>query len=116
MHELSIAEGILSTIEKQLGEVKPLIQVNLTIGSLAGISADSLEFWLEEVAKQKGFGFPAIVIKKTNALAVCSTCATNYELKSFYSACPKCASFERTITSGHECTINTIELEDAPNV
>ncbi len=116
MHELSIAEGIFSTIEKQLGEVKSLTCVNLTIGPLAGISSESLEFWLAEVAKQKGFGSPAVVIKKTNAMAACSICATNYELKSFYAACPKCASFERTIISGHECTIDTIELEDAPNV
>jgi Zn finger protein HypA/HybF involved in hydrogenase expression len=116
MHELSIAEGILSTIETQLGEIKPIIQINLIIGPLAGISSESLEFWLTEVARLKGFGSPVIVINKTVAMAVCSACGSNYEIKSFYSGCPKCESFERTIISGHECTIETIELEDSPHV
>jgi hydrogenase nickel incorporation protein HypA/HybF len=116
MHELSIAEGILSTIENQLGCVKPLIQVNLSVGPLSGISADSLEFWFTEVAKQKGFGSPKLIIKKNVATSVCSTCNLEYEISSFYSGCPKCGSFTRTMASGQECIIDTIELEDDSNV
>lgn len=116
MHELSVAQGILDAIEKKLGVVKPLMRVFLTIGPLAGVSAESLEFWFSEVAKVKGFGSPEIVINKTKALAVCSACKEKYEIKNFYDGCPKCDSFERTIESGFECTIDSVELEDIENV
>jgi hydrogenase nickel incorporation protein HypA/HybF len=116
MHELSIAQGILDTIENQIKSVKPITRIFLTIGPLAGVSAESLEFWLSEIAKQKGFGAPTVVINKTTALANCSACKEKYEIKSFYSACPSCDSFERTIESGFECVIDSIELEDSDNV
>jgi hydrogenase nickel insertion protein HypA len=116
MHELSVAQSILDTIEKKLGFVKPLIRVFLTIGPLAGVSAESLEFWFSEIAKQKGFGTPEIVINKTMAWAICSECKTKYEIKSLYSGCQKCDSYERTIESGFECTIDSIEMEDSDNV
>jgi hydrogenase nickel incorporation protein HypA/HybF len=116
MHELSVAQSILDTIEKQLGSTKPLTRISLTIGPLAGISAESLEFWLSEIAKQKGFGTPGVVINKTKACAICSSCKAKYEINSFYSACPSCDSFERTLESGFECVIDSIEMEDFDNV
>lgn len=111
MHELSIAEGILGAIEQRLGGKKILTQINLSIGPLAGISPDSLEFWFSEIAKSKGFGAPRLEIKKTKASAVCAQCKTTYEVKSFYSGCPDCGTFERTVSSGFECVIDSIELE-----
>ena len=57
MHELSVAEGILSTIEKQLGEVKSITRVNLTISPLAGISADSLRILVGRSRKAKRLRF-----------------------------------------------------------
>jgi hydrogenase nickel insertion protein HypA len=116
MHELSVAVSIIDTIEKQLGSVMPLTRIFMTIGPLAGISADSIEFWLSEIAKQKGFGSPQVVINKTMAWAICSACKAKYEIKSLYSGCPSCDSYERTIESGHECMIDSIEMENPGNV
>jgi hydrogenase nickel incorporation protein HypA/HybF len=111
MHELSVAEGILSTIEQHLGGKKILTRINLSIGPLAGISAESLEFWFSEIAKDKGFGTPVLEIKKTTATAVCAHCKNTYEVRSFYSSCPQCGNFERTVSSGYECVIDSIEME-----
>jgi hydrogenase nickel incorporation protein HypA/HybF len=116
MHELSVAQGIIDTIENRIGPKRQVSRIFLTIGALAGISAESLEFWLAEIAKQKGFGSPQVVINKTIAMAICSACKTKYELKSFYSTCPSCDSFERTIESGFECVIDSVEVEDNENV
>jgi hydrogenase nickel incorporation protein HypA/HybF len=111
MHELSIAEGIISTIEQHLGGKKILTRINLSIGPLAGVSAESLEFWFSEIAKDKGFGTPVLEIKKTKASAECAQCKTTYEVRSFYSGCPQCGNFERTVNSGYECVIDSIEME-----
>ncbi|MGB7568776.1 MAG: hydrogenase maturation nickel metallochaperone HypA [Chitinivibrionales bacterium] len=111
MHELSIAEGILSAIEQRLGGKKILTRINLSIGPLAGVSAESLEFWFSEIAKDKGFGAPALEINKTQASAVCAQCKNTYEVKTFYSGCPQCGAFERTVQSGYECVIDSIEME-----
>jgi hydrogenase nickel incorporation protein HypA/HybF len=116
MHELSIAEGICSAIEKRLGATKKLYRIYLSIGPLSGVSAESLEFWFSEISKEKGFGDPEIVINKTRAQAVCSNCKLVYEIKSFYSGCPKCQSVERTMESGFECNIDSVELEEQINV
>jgi hydrogenase nickel incorporation protein HypA/HybF len=116
MHELSVAQGIVDTIVNQIGRDKLLTRIFLTIGPLAGISGESLEFWLSEVVKQNGFGTPEVVITKTTARAICSACKMNYEIKSFYSPCPSCDSFERTIESGFECVIDSVELEESDNV
>jgi hydrogenase nickel incorporation protein HypA/HybF len=111
MHELSIAEGILSAIEQCLGGKKILTKINLSIGPLAGVSAESLEFWFTEIAKEKGFGTPVLEIKKTKASAVCAQCKNTYEVRSVYSSCPQCGNFERTVSSGYECVIDSIEME-----
>ncbi len=111
MHELSIAEGILSAIEQRLGGKKILTRINLSIGPLAGVSAESLEFWFNEIAKENGFGAPVLEIRKTKALAVCAQCRNNYEVRSFYSGCPECGTFERTVKSGYECMIDSVEME-----
>jgi hydrogenase nickel incorporation protein HypA/HybF len=116
MHELSVAQSIIETIEKQLGTIKQLTRISLTIGPLAGISADSLQFWLSEIVKQKGFGAPDIAITKTLARAICSACKAKYEIKSLYSGCPLCESYERTIESGFEFVIDSVEVEDVDNV
>jgi hydrogenase nickel incorporation protein HypA/HybF len=113
MHELSVAQGILDTIAKQIGGPKSLTRISLTIGPLAGISADSLEFWLAEMSKQTGFGSPEVKIKKTSAFAICSSCKTKYELTSYFSGCPSCECIERTIESGHELQIDSVEMEDS---
>ena len=50
-------------------------------------------------------------IKKTKASAVCAQCKNSYEVRSFYSGCPECGTFERTVQSGYECVIDSIEME-----
>ena len=112
MHELSVAEGILTTIEEHLGGVKQLTRVNVILVALSGVSAESLEFWFSEVAKQKGFGSPEMHIQKVKAVAKCSSCGVEYEVQSFYTGCPACASTERSIASGYECNIESVEIEE----
>ena len=116
MHELSVAQSIIDAIKNRVGANNPLSRISLTIGPLSGISAESLEFWLSEIAKQDGFGSPRVVIEKKAAWAICSACKAKYEIHSFYSPCPSCDSFERTIASGVECLIDSIEVEDNENV
>ena len=111
MHELSVAESILNTIEQHLGGKKILTKIYLSIGPLSGVSAESLEFWFSEIVKEKGFGTPVLEIKKPKASAVCAQCKNTYEVKSFYSGCPQCGNFERTVSSGYECVIDSIEIE-----
>lgn len=111
MHELSVAESILNLIEQHIGGIKTLTKINLSVGPLSGVSAESLEFWFFEIAKEKGFGAPVLEIKKTRASAVCAQCKNTYEVKSFYSGCPQCGNFERTVSSGYECVIDSIEIE-----
>jgi len=72
---------------------------------------ESLEFWFSEIVKEKGFGTPVLEIKKPKASAVCAQCKNTYEVKSFYSGCPQCGNFERTVSSGYECVIDSIEIE-----
>lgn len=113
MHEMSIAESILEGIEESLGEKKVLQVVRLTLGPLAGVNADSLQFCFTELAETMGFGKPELDINCTLAKVHCNDCNKDYEAKEFYEGCPDCGSLHREILTGKELIIDSVELMEA---
>ncbi len=102
MHEVAIAESILDLIERQIGNVQILSEVEIQIGPLSGVSADSLEFCFSTVAKQKGFGSPLLKVERTLVDVRCEHCKGRYQIPDPIDPCPACGSWHRTILSGDE--------------
>lgn len=114
MHELSIADSILDLIERQIGGIQALAQVELCIGPLSGVSADSLEFCFTTVAKERGFGEPVLHIERTKVQIHCEGCQMDYNVDDLMFPCPHCSSWKRVILSGDELhLLNTSLIEDS---
>lgn len=112
MHEFSIAENILETIEAQVDSGTRLHEVHLIVGPLSGVSADALEFCFTEVAQMRGWGSPTLTIDQPAARVHCLECGVHYEGRDFYEGCPECGSLHREILTGHECTVDWVRVEE----
>jgi len=112
VHEFSLAEEMLVMISDVIGSGRRLERVNLVIGPLSGVSADSLRFCFTELAAMRGLGSPDLVVEEPPASLRCRSCGLSYEVHEFVEGCPACGSMERDILSGMECMLESIEVDD----
>ena len=110
MHEYSVAADI-AKIVSQTAKGRPVKKMTLAIGVLSGIFSESLLMYLELVLPEMGMDNVSVETKDARASFVCS-CGTRYIAESMTTLCPQCGGYERSIESGHECTIESIEVED----
>ncbi len=112
MHEFALAQDIVETIARNVGdEMSKLDVIHMEVGQFSGAVIDSLEFGLKIILQEKNLPAVKINIVPVPAAAICD-CKTEYELDSIMTACPSCGSFQRQITSGKDVIIKSIELKD----
>ena len=110
MHEYSVAVGIADLV-LQHSQGKRLEKVNLEIGAMSGIFYESLEMYLQLVLEdkgQKGVRFSARFIPASFQCA----CGRNYEAVKMADPCPVCGGFDRKLTGGKDCVVESIEVND----
>jgi len=110
MHEYSVATEIAALV-KQTAHNRPVKKITLAIGVFSGIFSESLLMYLELVLPEMGMENVAVETKEIPASFVCS-CGTEYTTESMTTLCPQCGGYERSIKSGHDCTIESIEVDD----
>ncbi|MBD3345813.1 MAG: hypothetical protein GF401_12190 [Chitinivibrionales bacterium] len=112
MHELSLAANILDIISEKAPSKAAIRKVNVTVGPLAGIWTESLQFGFDELAREQGFKNARLCITKTEARLRCTACNNEYSADGLMEVCPSCGSLERTVLSGAEFTVDSIEMEE----
>jgi hydrogenase nickel incorporation protein HypA/HybF len=112
MHELSIAVEILDVVVPKIPAGGRLQAVQVTAGPLAGICADSLIFCFVEMAGQGGHPGAKLNVSRPPIRYRCHACQTDYAVDRVELPCPDCGSLERTMLSGAEFTIDSIEFEE----
>lgn len=112
MHELSIASEMLDVIEEALGGVERLSSVSILLGPLSGVSSGALGFCLPELAAQRGFGRPVLLVTATDARVRCSSCMEEYSTADLAAACPACGNPGKHVLSGRECSVDSVETEE----
>jgi hydrogenase nickel incorporation protein HypA/HybF len=110
MHEYSVASEIAAIVKQTAGESR-VRKITVAVGALSGIFTESLLMYLDLVLPEMGMSGAAIEIKEISATFAC-TCGTEYQTGSIADGCPRCGEFARTIKSGHDCTVESIEVED----
>ena len=108
MHELSLAAGICRTIVEQIG-VRRLTVIRLDVGALSGVSPESLEFCLGEVARIEGLGAPRVEINRIRPRMRCA-CGREYEIDEVTDGCPDCHGFQRDVVAGMELTVTSVDV------
>jgi hydrogenase nickel incorporation protein HypA/HybF len=114
MHEVSIAQSIVSVVEKSIPEnsAKKVTSVYLSIGRLSGIEVEALKFAFSFVKENTILDNADLTITVVNGTAICNDCGNNFELSEYASPCPKCGSFSLKIIKGKEMNVTHVELED----
>jgi hydrogenase nickel incorporation protein HypA/HybF len=112
MHEFALAQNILSAIEKSTGsDFLNMTKIHIEVGEFAGIVNDSLQFGLEVSLKDRELDNVAVEITPVPAVANCE-CTHEYTIKDIFESCPQCQSLKRTISSGTDVIVKSVEIRD----
>ncbi len=114
MHEVSLAQSIISTVENSLPKdfSKKIVSVHLNVGVLSGIERDALAFAFSIIKNESKLNKAEIIIETINGFVTCNECNNQFEMNEFGIPCPACGSFSLHITKGKEMKVTHIEVED----
>lgn len=113
MHEMSLCESILQTLEQQ-AEIQHYRKVNtvwLEIGALAGVEIDALRFGFDIVVKGSLAEAAQLKIIEIPGQAWCLPCGRNVVVQQLYDECPHCGSHQLQVTGGDQMRIKELEVE-----
>ncbi|OAI19992.1 MULTISPECIES: hydrogenase maturation nickel metallochaperone HypA [Methylomonas] len=113
MHEMSLCESILQTLEQQapIQQYRKVKAVWLEIGALAGVEIEALRFSFDLVVRgslAEGAGLEIVTVP---GMAWCLPCGRTVEVQQFYDECPFCGSHQLQVTDGHQMRIKELEVE-----
>lgn len=113
MHEMAIAESILTAIEEQarIQDYSRVKSVRLEIGPLSGVETEALRFCFDVVIKGTLADGAGLQIDSDPAQAWCMSCAKSVTIAQRYDPCPDCGGHQLQITSGTELRIKELEVE-----
>jgi len=110
---MSIALSIIDIVKEQAAKAKSKIikEVELEIGTLAGIEFEALEFAMQAVTRNTMLDNSEIIIKKIEAESQCLDCNKKFEAFNLFNTCPKCKSYNTKLVSGKELRLKSILIE-----
>ncbi len=113
MHELAITQSMFDIVLKQAEQVKAkkVSKINLVIGEMTGVVADSVQFYLDFLTRgtiAEGASVSLIMVKPK---AKCRKCGREFELKEFDWTCPQCKDISVEIIAGKELFVESIEVD-----
>ncbi len=112
MHELAITQSMFDIVLKQAeqAQAKKVIGINLVIGEMTGVVAQSVQFYLDFLTKGTLAEGALVNLKMIPPKAQCRNCQQTFELKEFDWACPNCKSNGVEIIAGKELFVESIEV------
>jgi len=114
MHELSIAQSILTIAGKALPEtdMSVVTGIGLQIGELSAIEIDSLVFAFSVIREDTRFSKAELEIESIPGEAVCMDCNTIFPLHSYGTPCPGCRGYSIQIRKGKEMKVLHISVAE----
>jgi hydrogenase nickel incorporation protein HypA/HybF len=112
MHELSIVMSIVEAAGEEVlkYKAKKVEEIELEIGTLAGVDPHALDFAWEAGVKSTILEHAKRIIHEVKGKARCSECDCEYELKELYDPCPVCGGHFHQIITGKELRIHALTL------
>ena len=114
MHELSICQSIVDTVQNELEDeqVTNVREIHVRIGVLSGIEHKLLEHVFKFVIEGTAFSDCTLHTELVEVIAGCEYCQKNFKVENYYFVCPECSAPSSTIIEGNELTINKIIMEE----
>ncbi len=113
MHELSIAQNIITTVvaTARQHQVKKIKSVSVEIGPLSGVVEESLQFCFPIALKGSGLEGMELHVVKQPLKIRCLACKEETTLEEIRMECQKCHSDRVEIVTGNDLFIKSIEVE-----
>ncbi|HOJ84859.1 MAG TPA: hydrogenase maturation nickel metallochaperone HypA [Bacillota bacterium] len=110
MHEVSIAENILSIAESavQKNNLKRVVRVVLEIGQFSGVEPELLRFAFKVIKKGTVLEQAEIEIEVPPLLLYCNECETEYLGEIDQLRCPGCLKERFKVIRGREMMVRSI--------
>jgi hydrogenase nickel incorporation protein HypA/HybF len=114
MHELSIVEALIDQVTQELdraGERGRVLRLDVSIGRLSGVNADSVRFAFGLLAPGSAVDQAELAIEEPKPVCCCHACNAQTEIDDLVVECPLCHADEITIEGGREMLLQSIEVE-----
>jgi hydrogenase nickel incorporation protein HypA/HybF len=108
MHELAIADGIVTAVSERLPG-KTIASVQLEIGALSGVVADSLLFCFDLATEGTGLAGAKLEITHLPGRCACRACGSEFSPDGPILLCG-CGSAHVTVLSGQELKIASVRV------
>jgi hydrogenase nickel incorporation protein HypA/HybF len=108
MHELAIAENVVSSVLERTGG-RTVSVVRLRIGRLSGVVPDALTFCFELATSGTPLESATLEIDQAEARGHCRTCGTDFSLADAFLLCD-CGSADVELMSGRELLVTSVEV------
>ena len=108
MHELAIAESVVSSVLGRTGE-RPVSTVRLRVGRLAGVVPDALTFCFDLATVGTPLDGAALEILVEDGRGHCRACAADFPLVDPFLLC-SCGSADVAVLSGRELCVASVDV------
>ncbi|MGA9748710.1 MAG: hydrogenase maturation nickel metallochaperone HypA [Nocardioides sp.] len=108
MHELAIAESVVSTVLARTGDHR-VTTVRVRVGRLAGVVPDALTFCFELATAGTSLEGALLEIATDDARGYCRDCEQEIVLPDTLLLC-SCGSADVHLVSGGELTVSSVEV------
>jgi hydrogenase nickel incorporation protein HypA/HybF len=115
MHELSVAQGIFDLVQQHVpaDQARAVRAVNVRLGALSGIVADSLDFCFSAIVAGTPYGGATLSIDRVPTRARCDGCHEEFGVDELVFRCPGCGGSRIRLVSGDELQVTSVELAEA---
>ena len=113
MHELSIAQSVITIVESSLpiSFSGKITSVSIQVGRLSGIEIDALAFSFSILKEKSKLKNAELNIENVQALAECKNCHRIFEIRAYGDPCPDCLSYSNLIIKGREMKVLNVMID-----
>ena len=115
MHEMGIAQEIIEIVRSSIPADRAdrrVETVNLKIGRLSAVVADSLRFCFDIAVKGTRLDGARLAILEIPVVARCKACGHQWTIEGPAFTCERCRDGNIELLSGRELDIESIEIAD----
>jgi len=115
MHELRIAENIVSSVQEEMRRrgSSRLRVIGLRIGELTDIVPESLEFGFNILIADTELAGARLEIERVPVQGHCRDCDCEFEVRDLQFLCPNCGGRSIKTICGQELDICFLEIEES---
>jgi hydrogenase nickel incorporation protein HypA/HybF len=114
MHELSLAQNIISIMEEQMRD-RPssrVTAVHVQVGKMSNVLVDSLIFGFDTLICGTAFNDAKLVIEEPPVQVRCRSCFAESEINHLNFICGQCGGVDVEVIGGNELFVDSIEIEE----